>query len=119
MNIDPNLLNELYNQLPSSTKEILLNPSANAIGKGLGSIFTIIFSPFVALGGITENKINNLIERVQNKAQEIPKQDQDNSKPGLLLKALEESKYSIDEEILREMFANLIVSGLNKRKIMP
>ena len=43
MSIDPNLVKELNDFLPSSTKEKLLNPSAGVIGQGIAGMLLWVF----------------------------------------------------------------------------
>ena len=87
--MDPNFFKPIKDLVPESTRKKLFEPAATEVGKGIGALFSIIFSPL---------------------------EDQDFTKPGLAIKALEDSRYQLSEETLREMFANLIASGVDKQK---
>ncbi|MDN7065447.1 hypothetical protein ACG1P5_00355 [Lactiplantibacillus plantarum] len=41
--MDPELLKSVSDFVPNTTKEQLFNPTANAIGRGVGGIFAWIF----------------------------------------------------------------------------
>ena len=56
------------------------------------------------------------VSKIQNKTQEIPEEFLQEPKLNIVGPALEASKYYIDSEILREMFANLISSSVDSRK---
>ena len=114
--MDPNLLKDIKDLLPKSTMEKLLNPAANEVGKGIGALLSIIFSPIVSANVIEKKWLANFATKISNKIGAVPPKDQDFSKPGLAIKALEDSRYQLNEELLREMFANLIASGVDKQK---
>lgn len=113
---DPNLLKEMNDLLPTSTKALLFNPAANEVGKGVGAVCSIVFSPLIELNILEKKVLAHFTNKIARKIERIPKDKLDFSKPGLVLKALEESRYQLNEEILQDMFANLIAAGVNRNK---
>lgn len=122
---DPNMLKNIFdlNTLkvikdltPESTRELLFNPAANEVGKGVGAILSILFSPLLALNVIEKQALAKFTNKIANKINKIPEEDQDFSKPGLALKALEEARYQINNELLQDMFSSLLASGVNRQK---
>lgn len=116
MVLDPNQLEALNNALPSSTKEKLLNPTAKIIGDSLAGIIGFVLSPLQKLHILNEQKLKQYQNEIQNKTDKIPESHRDPSKLGLALKAIEESKYQINEDELRNLFANLVSSSVDGRK---
>lgn len=101
--------------IPESTKEEALNPSANLIGQAFRGALHLVLDPFVKLNIIRDQSLKKFEETIQYKNEAIPLENRDISKVGLALKALEDSKYQLDSEQLREMFATLISSTLDNR----
>lgn len=101
--------------IPESTKEELLNPSANLVGQAVRGALHVVLDPFVRLNIVREKALKDFEEKVHSKNEAIPLENRDDSKIGLALKALEDSKYQLDSDVLREMFSNLITSTLDNR----
>lgn len=101
--------------IPESTKEEALNPSANLIGQAVRGVLHLALDPLVKLNIVRNQSLKDFEEQIQNKNEAIPIENRDSSKFGLALKALEDSKYQLDSEQLREMFATLISSTLDNR----
>jgi hypothetical protein len=116
MNIDPTQFKEISDFIPQSSKELLLNPSFNAICQGLGGIFYLIFQKPIKLGIIKKAEFAALTKETAAKLQNIPEGNRDSTHFGLTLKPIEESKYQLNEKMLRQMFANLIASTVDNRK---
>lgn len=119
---DPNTLKTLSDSLPSSTKELLFNPAADAIGRGIGGILYWVFQKPIKLGIIKQHEFEDLANKLAKGFEAIPEINRDDSKMGLAIKTLENSKYSLDSEILRKMFANLLAGTVDNRvngKISP
>ncbi|UNL43167.1 DUF4393 domain-containing protein [Ligilactobacillus agilis] len=114
--MDPHLLKQVSDILPKKAIEALLEPPAKEIGTALSDILNVVFSPFKMIRIVNEKYIDDFECRIRNKTEKIPEEQRDSSKLGLALKAIEDSKYLLSEEILREMFANLIASSINKQK---
>ena len=114
--MDPQLIKNISDFIPSSSKELLLNPIFNSLGNGISSAIDTIFYPLIKRNIIHKQELEDLQKKTAENISNIPPDNLDTTKPGLFLKALEESKYSINEEILRDMFAKLIASGVDNRK---
>lgn len=107
---------------PNSIKpfEKLINeagmPSANILGKALGGLFgSILYFP-AKLGIYTQAHLTDYERRINQKLEQIPEENKDTSKLGLLFKEIEDSKYQLDNNDLREMFAKLISATVDNRK---
>lgn len=101
--------------LPQSTVEKLLNPAAQEIGDALGNIFHIVFSPLTKMRILSDKSVDDFKRQIIEGAKKIPEKNRDPSKMGLVFKALEESRYQLNNEILKKMFADLIVASLDDR----
>lgn len=116
MTLDPDQLESLNNALPDSTKENLLNPTAKVVGDSLAGIIGLVLRPFQKLNILNKQNLRDFEEKVNKKTSQIPESNRDPSKLGIALKAIEEAKYQLDEEDLRELFSNLIASSVDDRK---
>lgn len=114
--MDPNQFSEIYNALPENTKEALLNPTAQSIGDAVGGAARFVLTPFRMLGILSDHVCDDFKTRINNKSKEVPLENRDPSKLGLVIKAIEESRYQLNEELLREIYANLVVSSVDNRK---
>ena len=108
-------LYDLKDLLPDSTLEALLNPAAKSIGTAVGALCDLIFWPLHRVGIYTKQNLKEYSDRVKKKANDIPIENRDTSKLNLVFKALEDSKYQVNEEELREAFANLIAATIDNR----
>ncbi len=116
MTLDPDQLESLNNALPDSTKEKLLNPTAKVVGDSLAGIIGLVLLPFQKLNILNKQNLKDFEEKVNKKTSHIPESNRDPSKLGIALKAIEEAKYQLNEEDLRELFSNLIASSVDDRK---
>lgn len=114
MNIDPNQI-EIYKKLiPKSTLELLLNPLAKGIGYTTAGLFYAVFGKIAKYGAANEKEINDLLDRTAKKLDKIPKSKQTTNNKGLMLKGFEDSRYSLNDELMREYFSTLIAKAANK-----
>lgn len=65
MSIDPNLMKELNDFLPSSTKEKLLNPSAGVIGQGIAGMLLWVFQKPLKFGIVKNMNLTNYLSVLQ------------------------------------------------------
>lgn len=114
--IDPNILKEINDWLPESTKEKLFNPSAKIIGQGLAGIAYWAFQKPIKYGILKKKEFVDFMEKTVNKTSEIPKENQDISKMGIVLKSFDQATYQMNEPILRDMFSQLIANTVDSRK---
>lgn len=118
--MDPNLILgagiDVYNSLPSSTQEALLNPAAKTLGEALDGAATVICSPLLMLGTVSKALLHKFSTEINQKINGIPQSNRDTSKLGLVIKAMEEARYQLTEDDVRSMYVNLIASTVDSRK---
>lgn len=102
--------------LPVEPVNKLLNPIADSLGQGIGSIFYWAFQKPIKFKIIKEVELQDLANKTSARLQNIPEANRDTSKRGLLMKIIEEAQYQISEKDLRTMFANLIAASVDNRK---
>ena len=107
---------DVYNSLPLSTQEAMLNPAAKTLGEALNGAATVICSPFIILGAVSKSLLKKISTEIDNKINKIPSENRDISKLGLVIKAMEESRYQLNKDDIRKMYVNLISSTVDNRK---
>lgn len=117
MSIDPNLVKELNDFLPSSTKEKLLNPSAGVIGQGIAGMLLWVFQKPLKFGIVKKYEFDKLSISLAEGISKIASKNLTNEKSGLFFKTLQESIYSMDSDDLRYMFSNLATNTLDKNNV--
>lgn len=101
--------------LPQSTQEQLLNPTAKNIGDTLGGVSKLLLWP-INLGTKWANAhIEKFEQSIIDNVNRIPVENRDLSKTNLAMKTIEDSKYQISDDNLREMFAKLVAASIDKR----
>lgn len=120
INMDPNQYLSagwnVYNNLPTTTQELLLNPSAKTIGSALDSAVTVFCAPLLLLGAVSKPLIKKFANEIEHKINAIPEENRDVSQTGLLIKALEDARYQLNKNAIRKLYVNLIASTLDNRK---
>ncbi|MBI0093052.1 DUF4393 domain-containing protein [Lactobacillus sp. M0403] len=105
----------LLSYLPQSTIEKLLNPTAKNIGDTLGEISKFLLWP-VNIGPSWANAhIEKFKQSIIDNVNKIPVENKDLSKASLAMKTIEDSKYQLSDDNLREMFAKLVAASIDKR----
>lgn len=114
--------------LPISKKTIqkALDPSAEIIGETAATLIEAVshaaFDRVKKFNIVRREDIKDFQRRIEEKNAKVPIENQDNKKLGLTLKALDSSVYQLEEEVMRELFANLISKTVDKRindQILP
>lgn len=94
-----------------------ITPPAKEIGKTLGNIFYAIFSPInFSVDKLRIKHLENLKsykQEIQLELDKIPENNLTEPKISIVGPALEASKFYIEEEPIRIMFAKLIASSMN------
>lgn len=114
------LLNvEVPDSVDNAAKNLTDLPTKNA-GQTLADCWYLVF------GGITQmaekKKIKYALDleifkkSLEDKINKIPEENRIEAKTQIVMPALENSKYCIEEPELREMFANLISASIDNRK---
>ncbi|WP_430490985.1 DUF4393 domain-containing protein [Lactiplantibacillus pentosus] len=102
--------------IPTEPVNKALNPTAEAIGDSLGGIAKTVLYPFLKWNIFVSKNLDDFEDKIKAKTDSIPIDQRDSSKFGLAMKAMDEAKYQLDSDALRELFANLIASSVDKRK---
>lgn len=112
--MDPNQIEAWKEFIPESTLGLLLNPVAKGIGYTVAGMFYAVFGGIAKYGVAKSNEIDDLLNRTAKKIRKIPadKQTQDNN--GIMLKGFEDSRYSLNSDLMREYFSNLISKAADK-----
>lgn len=101
--------------IPQEAIGKVLNPTADVLGESLGAIAKIALYPLLLWGTFIGTNLEKTQAAIQTKVNNIPIENRDPSKIGIALKAIEDSKYQLDNDILREMFENLVASSVDNR----
>ena len=100
--------------IPESTKESVLNPAAELIGQALSGALHYVLDPFVRKNIVKNHELKIFAKEIDEKTAVILKEDRDDSKIGLALKAMEDSKYQLNSQEIRDMFSSLIAASVNR-----
>lgn len=122
MELDPNQMEAWKQFIPDSTLELLLNPTAQAVGYSIGGLFYGIFGKLIRYGVVKKAETDALIKQVSEQYSKIPEERRTDENKGLIYKAFEDSRYSLSSENLRTLFANLIANSADRNysnKISP
>lgn len=103
------------NFLPKSTQELLMNPTVKNIGETLGALSELILSPINTFTTWTNTHIRKFQQSITENINKIPEADRDLAKFNLAMKAIDDAKFQITDDNLREMFAKLIAASIDKR----
>lgn len=97
----------------------LTNKPTLALGTGLSSIINIVFSPFNYLSEKQkiryQAKIKQFEKEIEAKMSNIPPENYKELNMQMTGIALENSKYCLESDELRNMFANLIAKSMDSR----
>lgn len=108
------------NILPEKTTDALLTPAATSLGKAFKDIVEAIsnktLGPIKRYNLVKEQELKDFEDKLNTNINNIPEENRDQSKMGITFKALEDSKYQLNEEVMREAFANLISNSLDSTK---
>ncbi|MGM0169009.1 hypothetical protein IGI39_003325 [Enterococcus sp. AZ135] len=100
-------------------KELITNifgPATKSLGEGLGGVANFVMGPLRKLNVISEKSYQDFVEKVNCKTDVIPENNRDISKLGLALKVMEDSRYQLENDEMREYFSNLIAGLVDDRK---
>jgi hypothetical protein len=107
------------NVLPEKTTDALLTPGATSIGSAFKDIIEALghktLGPLRKFNLVKAKELKDFENQLNTKINDIPEENRDDSKIGITFKALEDSKYQLNEDIMREAFSNLISNSLDSR----
>ncbi|WP_412475888.1 DUF4393 domain-containing protein [Levilactobacillus brevis] len=108
-----------FNPIPDETINAALKPTAKALGDASGSLFIagfhLIFDPLRKYNIRKEQELTDYANKIQNHITNIPEEYRDASKVNLILKAVDDSKFRLDDNEMQEAFARLIANALDGR----
>lgn len=91
----------------------IVNPPTKVLGERLGGIFELIFWPVEKAQIYKVHRIEEYKRSLEEKVSAIPVEKLVEPPLNVVGPALEAAKYYIEDEILRDMFAQLIASSMN------
>lgn len=100
-----------------------MSPVAESVGNSVADLWTVTFGNHVNLWKQKQDYKHELnyqdyVERVNSKLEKIPSEKFKEPSLHIIGPAIEASKFYIDSEELREMFANLITASMNEDKTL-
>lgn len=107
---------ELYDSIPDESLAKFWSPVLDSLGKGFGGIFYWIFHKPIEYKVVREAALKDFVTQMSKKMRDIPEEFRDPSKLGLVLEALQNSVYQLNQDEIRAMFANLVANLADKRK---
>lgn len=107
---------DAYNALDNESKHALTYPAAKTLGLAADGLISIFCYPFLKARIFTQARLKQYQEETAVKINKIPEENRDSSKLGLVIKAIEESRYQLNEDDIRHMYVNLIASTVDNRK---
>lgn len=127
MSTEPNVeikadLSESANKIINNTFEGPTKEAGKALGTVLGFFNNTILYPFKKYNLYAESKLQKYAKDLENKVLEIPESRLVESSVNILGPAMEGLKYNLEEEHIKEMFTNIIVSDMDsskKTKVIP
>lgn len=115
---DDNFLKDLTKSIkvPAELTKSALGPPSEQIGQGLGDLFYLAFSPIAKARIRKEHEIKLFRQEIESEIAKIPSNKIIEPPLNIVGPALEASKYYIEEDEIRSMFAKLIASSMDKEK---
>ncbi|MGC2988429.1 DUF4393 domain-containing protein [Enterococcus faecalis] len=102
--------------LPKELITNLFGPATKSIGEGLGGIVNYVVGPLRKLNVVGEKSYIDFVEKINSKTDSIPVDNRDDSKLGFALKTMEDARYQLEDEDMREYFSNLLAGLVDNRK---
>ena len=105
-------VNEAYKDVAQKP----LQSGSKAVSTLLDFFNNTILYPMQKYNLYAENKLNNFARELQEKALKIPNENLIEPKVNILGPSIEALKYNLDEEHIKEMFTNILISDIDNRK---
>ncbi|WP_337089820.1 Abi-alpha family protein [Leuconostoc pseudomesenteroides] len=112
--MNPEEMNKIADIVPEKSRNALFEAPLRSIGYAINGYLNLKFGDLITIGAMTEGSLKSLAQSVIEKSEQIDSKNYDTTKLGIALKAIDEAKYSIEDENLRDMFASLITKALDK-----
>lgn len=98
----------------------VVNPASKEIGLAIGNIFKTVFMPFALMSEkadiYKQTQIQEFAREINTELEQIPENQLTQPRVSIVGSALENSKYCLEENELRELFAKQIASAANSKK---
>lgn len=114
--MNPEDLSKIADIVPEKSRNALFEAPLRSIGYAINGYLHWKFGPLIQIGAVSDASIKSLSQSIEEKTKGLEESDFDRKKLGLAIKSMDEVGYQIDNETLREMFANLISKSINKNK---
>lgn len=109
-------LSDTLNEVYKDTAQKPLRSGSKAVTTLMDFFNNTILYPMQKYNLYAENKLNNFAKELQEKASNIPNENLVEPKINILGPAIEGLKYNLDEEHIKEMFINILISDMDNRK---
>ncbi|OWR32693.1 hypothetical protein CDO73_03580 [Saccharibacillus sp. O23] len=93
--------------------ENALGKPTTELGEGLGNLFWLVFSPIHTARAVLEPRIKGFQKRIEERLSQIPEEQRVEPPLNIVGPTLEAAKFHIEDEEIRNMFAELIASSMN------
>lgn len=101
--------------LSKDTVGKILEPTFVPLSKAIGGIVQWVFQKPIEYGVVRPIQLENLKVRTERELSLIPEENRSPENLGLTLKAFEDSRYQLNNEILVEFFARLLAGTVDDR----
>ena len=108
---------EIVKQVGDMTKEPISNlagPMTKTLGQRLSDIFDLIYTPIEALKIYKDHKIEQFKSKLSEEIDKIPDDKRISPPLNIVGPALEASRFYVDNEMLRDMFAKLVARSMHR-----
>ena len=93
-----------------------LKSSSKITSTVLNFFYNTVLYPMQKYNLYAEDKLKKYAEDLQNRAKKIPEKNLVNPRVNILGPTVEGLKYNLDEEYIKEMFTNILLSDMDNRK---
>ncbi|MBZ5961473.1 Abi-alpha family protein [Leuconostoc gasicomitatum] len=114
--MNPEDIGKMADVVPEDSRNALFEAPLRSIGYAINGYLHYKFGPLIKMGAINDAATKSLAESIEEKTKDLKEEDVDRKKLGLSIKAIDEAGYQLDNETLRNMFANLITKSINKHQ---
>ena len=91
-------------------------PALREIGQGLGGMLKLVVLPLKMMGYKADKLLEDFQERLEQKGKNIQEENLQAPDPTIAGPIIQSLGYTLHKEPLREMFTNLLISGMDKSK---
>ena len=109
-------LTEVANKAYADTASKPLKSGSSAIATVLDFFHNTVLYPMQKYNLYATDKLQNYANQLQDRAQAIPNEYLTNPRVNILGPTLDGLKYNLDEEHIKEMFTNILLSDMDIRK---